>query len=145
MDLDVQDTWVDKIRVTAHTLSFDVEFSLLPSHPLYADPLPGEWTCYRRGRLAVEGFGALSWKAGPHPIHAEAGADGRQDFDAFDSILVDGTSLTFYGAWGAIVTDGGSLVVHIDEDKARPAQRPAVRSAVGHGGATEHTTHPSPR
>jgi hypothetical protein len=48
------DTFVLDWKHEGDCLVFTVLASLWPGHPAYESPKPGEWTCYKRGRIVFK-------------------------------------------------------------------------------------------
>ena len=80
-----EDSWLLGWRHEDNRLIFTVEASLWPGHPAYEAPRPGEWTCYKRGRLvfeAVRSVDGLPGSEGGTPPYADA--SGERDFGSID-------------------------------------------------------------
>src|SRR6266511_1230258 len=56
-----EDSWVLDVVARPGLLTIDLDAVLLPAHPEYVAPSPGEQYCYRRGELRLEGVADLQW------------------------------------------------------------------------------------
>jgi hypothetical protein len=88
----LEDTWVLGWRHENDQLVVNVEASLWPGHPAYGLPQPGEWTCYKRGRLvfeAVRSVDGLPDRESGVPPYVDA--NGERDFGSIDPLqMVEG-------------------------------------------------------
>ena len=51
--IDLEDSWLLEVIFDEenHRLSFILDFSIWPESKYYTYPNPGEWTCYRKGKM----------------------------------------------------------------------------------------------
>jgi hypothetical protein len=91
-DVNLEDTWVLGWRHGDDRFVIEVQASLLPEHPCWGSPKPGEWACYRRGRLVFEGVRAVAGLLDQeNPIPPYSDATGERDFGSIDALQsVDG-------------------------------------------------------
>lgn len=79
---DLGDSWVlgwhrDEV---SKQLTFDLDVSLWPGHPAYDLPIPGEHTCYKRGRLIFDDVVEVSGLPSMHEVKPITGPDGSVDY-----------------------------------------------------------------
>jgi hypothetical protein len=81
----LEDSWVLDIVAHPGILTISLDVVLLPEHPDYKDPLPGENYCYRRGELRFEKVSALHWVGqGLPPAQDASGEHDDGGIDSFD-------------------------------------------------------------
>src|SRR5690349_1584808 len=94
----LEDTWIIGWRHDHDRVIVNVEASLWPGHHDYELPRPGEWTCYKRGRLVFEAVrsvsGLPSTESGVPPY---TDASGERDFGSINYLTTveDGYRLGF--------------------------------------------------
>jgi hypothetical protein len=108
------DSCVLSWRQVDGSLIFEIEASLWPGHPRYAEPPKGDWTCYR---LAILTFPQASLVEGLRAM-AEAPSttdpDGSVDYGTIDTLLrnEDGSYLLI-GDFGEVTIHSGALTFEI--------------------------------
>lgn len=83
------DTFVLGWHKDGDRLVFEVEASLLPSHPEYRPPGPGEWTCYRAARLVFDGVSATDGLPSSAVTPPYADTDGSRDFGSLNELATE--------------------------------------------------------
>jgi len=80
--IELGDSWVvDWHRDEARKqLVFDLEVSLWPGHPAYDSPLPGDHTCYKRGRLIFDEVVDVDGLPNIRELKPITGPDGSIDY-----------------------------------------------------------------
>jgi hypothetical protein len=97
--------------------------SLAP-HPLYEEPWPNEWTCYKSGRLIFEGVRSLTGLKEQASVRPNVGPDDSVDYDCFDALNVVGEAYEVVGDFGDVRLSASSVLVEIDP-RSRPAVEPS--------------------
>ncbi len=115
-----EDTWLLGWHRAPTRLILLVDVSLWPGHPAYQKPQPGEWTCYKRGRLVFEAVSSVeglpSNESGTPPY---ADANGERDFGSINSLtsIEGGYRVMFDSGDVRIQCDG----VRLEFDTTAPA------------------------
>lgn len=94
----LEDSYVLDIMVRPGSITFTMDFALLPGHEQYETPAPGIYQCYRRGSLCFAGVKSCLWtKQGSLPARD---ATGEVDFGNIDSFEWNDSGMTLEGDWG---------------------------------------------
>jgi len=80
----VEDTFVLAWQRSANCLVFDVIVSLLPTHPNYESPKPGEWACYKKGNLRFSAVTNVNGLLSPEDTANTTDPDGSVDYGTID-------------------------------------------------------------
>lgn len=107
--VDLTDSWVLSWRQVDGNLVFEVDASLWPGHPRYAEPPKGDWTCYRSATLTfprarhVEGLRSMA------TTQSSTDPDGSVDYGSIDTLCrnEDGSYL--------LIGDFGEVTIRSDE------------------------------
>src|SRR5215216_6693912 len=97
----LEDSWVLDVVARPGILVIDLDAVLLPEHPDYEAPLPGESYCYRRGELRFEGVADLHWSGQGLPPARDASGD--FDYGGIDSLTFGDGAYRVSGNFGDIV------------------------------------------
>lgn len=103
----LEDSWVLDIVAMPGILAMTLDVVLLPEHPDYHAPLPGESYCYRRGELKFEGVTSLCWTGQGLPPATDA--SGERDYGGVDLLAFDQGVYRMSGDFGDIVLHAGSI------------------------------------
>ena len=110
----LQDTWVLGWQQDGDRLVFTVEASLWPGHPSYEPPKPGEWTCYKRGRVAFDGVQAVQGLLDLREVPGHTDPDGSQDYGSIDVLGVIEGGYRIAGEFGDVVVRAKSVRLELD-------------------------------
>jgi hypothetical protein len=90
--IDLGDSWVlDWSRDEAgKQLIFDLDVALWPEHPAYEFPLPGEHTCYKRGRLIFDEVVYVNGLPSVQEVNPITGPDGSIDYGNIEGFRSSG-------------------------------------------------------
>lgn len=94
------DSWVLDITVCPNEVVFELDLVLLPGHPAYQPPSPGEQYCYRSAALRFPGLREVTWRLGEQEPAADA--SGEVDYGNIDTLRTDGEVYELDGDWGAM-------------------------------------------
>lgn len=108
----LSDSWVLDIAVRPAEVVFELDLVLLPGHPAYHPPEPGEAYCYRRASLRFAGLREVTWRVGEGPPSVDS--DGELDYGNIDTLRTDGEVYELDGDWGAmrLVADPPQVELH---------------------------------
>ncbi|GAA0452935.1 hypothetical protein Ade02nite_01010 [Paractinoplanes deccanensis] len=107
----LEDSWVLDIVARPGTLTISLDVVLLPEHPDYQAPLPGESHCYRRGELRFEKVSVLHWAGQGLPPARDA--SGELDYGGVDSFDFDHDAYRIAGDFGEINVRADSLQIEL--------------------------------
>ena len=107
----LEDSWVLDVVARPGTLTVALDVVLLPEHPDYEAPLPGESYCYRRGELGFEGVSRLNWIGQGLPPARDA--SGEFDYGGVDSLEFDDDIYNISGNFGKIVLHAKSVLMKL--------------------------------
>ena len=101
--LDLSESFVLSWHRGQDLLSFEVEFLVCESHPAYQPPAPGEWACFKKGKLefpdVVRVLGLRSMRA----VKPAIDATGERDYGHFDTFSEVGSGeFKFEGDFGEV-------------------------------------------
>ncbi|MQA82827.1 MAG: hypothetical protein GEV10_30975 [Streptosporangiales bacterium] len=105
------DSWVLDVTVRPGEVVFDLDLVVLPSHPSYDEPLPGEQYCYRSAALRFPDLAEVTWTMGTGPPAIDA--DGEIDYGNIDTLRSDGDVYELSGDWGAMRIVAGAPVIDL--------------------------------
>ncbi|MQA02185.1 MAG: hypothetical protein GEV07_05475 [Streptosporangiales bacterium] len=94
------DSWVLDIDVRPGEVVFELDLVLLPGHPAYEPPEPGEEYCYRRASLRFGGLREVTWRLGDSPPWEDP--EDELDYGNIDTLRTDGEVYELDGDWGAM-------------------------------------------
>lgn len=107
----LEDGWVLDIVARPGVITISLDVVLLPEHPDYQAPLPGERYCYRRGELRFEKVSVLHWVGQGLPPARDA--SGESDYGGVDSFEFDRDSYRIVGDFGEISVRAESLRIEL--------------------------------
>ena len=89
-----------------------VLFALLPYHPDYSVPLPGEYACYRHGWIKAHGVHdfAADWSGRPPVCDPE----GEIDFGTIERLQFVDKTLICDGEWGNVRLRCDDVIIELD-------------------------------
>jgi hypothetical protein len=105
----LEESWVLAVTATVASVSFEMEFVLLPGHPDHRSPEWGEQFPYKRGVMEIRGIERLTWSG--MVLRPAVDASGEQDRGHIDSFLVAPDEWTLSGDWGTLQLSGTELAV----------------------------------
>lgn len=109
----LEDSWVLDIAPSERHIAFRIEAVLLPGHPAYADPKPGEVYCFRSGWLSVASSEAVSVElSGAQPAVDASGATDLGNIDGFAEVSDDLWVLE--GDWGRATVNSPRVDLVLD-------------------------------
>ena len=108
----LEDSYVLRIVEEPARLVFELELVLLPGHPRYEPPAPGEAHCYRAAELEFAGIEEASW--GKRRFRPFTDARGDVDLGNIDALLETAPGrYHLEGDWGAVDVRSGAPVLRI--------------------------------
>ncbi|WP_328938637.1 hypothetical protein OG288_29280 [Streptomyces tauricus] len=112
-NVSLEDSYVLDIAVHPGVLTLKLDLLLLPGHPRYGTPLPGERACFRPATVVFSSVRDLHW-TGQGVIKPAIDASGSADFGSVDSLARLEASYKIVGDWGEInlQADAPSLSIH---------------------------------
>ena len=103
--VDLEDSWVLGWRFdsASNQLIFDLEVSLWQGHQHYAKPLPGHWTCYKRGRLVFEQVSKVEGLLPMESVKYTVDPDGSIDYGNIEGLRkISDDKYNFEGDFGEV-------------------------------------------
>ena len=85
--LDLSNSYVLSWDCSQNEVRFEVEFVLTSEHSDYIPPKPGEWACYRAGRLHFREVESLSGLLEMSKVKPSTDAAGERDFGNIDALI----------------------------------------------------------
>jgi hypothetical protein len=82
--LDLSDSGVLDWFVQDDELIFVISASLWPGHVLYSNPLPGEWTCYKKSYFVFVGAKEITGLLNVREVRREIDPDPTRDPSSID-------------------------------------------------------------
>ena len=112
--VDLNDSWVLSWKETEDDLVFQVEASLWPGHPKYAEPPKSDWTCYKKATLSfplkkrVDGLRPMS------EVSYSTDADGSIDYGNIYMLQRNGDgSYRLCGNFGDVIIESDNLIFRL--------------------------------
>ena len=96
------DSGLSAIRAEPPGLCLYGEFHVLPEHPDYDGKQPGEWGCYKLGRIVAENASEVRFKEPSHRAHLPScfevpiAFEDEEDQPEFEAATVEGQFLTVF-------------------------------------------------
>ncbi|MFL9659699.1 hypothetical protein ACJ7VE_39105 [Streptomyces sp. PB17] len=113
-NVSLQDSYVLDIAVHPGLLTLKLDLLLLPRHPRYRTPLPGERACFRPVTVVFSSVRALHW-TGQSVVKAAVDASGSADYGSIDALTaLDEDSYKILGDWGEIIVQSEAPSMSID-------------------------------
>lgn len=112
-NVSLEDSYVLDIAVHPGVLTLKLDLLLLPGHPRYRAPLPGERACFRPGTVVFSFVRDLRW-TGQSVIKAAIDASGSADFGSVDSLFMIEDSYKILGDWGEISVQSDAPSLSVD-------------------------------
>jgi hypothetical protein len=106
-DFLLEDSFVLQITAEPREVRFSLDIVLVPSHPEYHPPEPGEHHCYRRATLTFFLVSELSWR--DQTVGPSSDASGELDYGNIDTFEWSGDSYHLTGDWGTMVVRAESI------------------------------------
>lgn len=109
--VDLEDSWVLGwyFNSSQNQLIFDLEVSLWEGNEHYDPPLPGEYTCYKRGRLIFEGVTSIHDLSPMDTAKPTIDPDGSIDYGNIEGLRHVGDGIYKFG--GDVAKDFGEVSV----------------------------------
>lgn len=108
----LEDSWVLHINADDSTARLELDLVLLPGHPEYTPPIPGEQYCYLGGTISFSHADAVVLdRSGAPPATS---ADGTRDLDNIDVWDVRHGRHHLSGSWGELDVWGGDVQLALD-------------------------------
>lgn len=108
----LEDSYFLGIVARGRCLSLRVLLALLPGHPAYTCPLPGDFHCYREGDILLGGFGLIDWKPGRRG-NVLIDPDGTIDLGSIH-LVGSGSAYVAVTEWFEMRFKASSLTVELD-------------------------------
>ncbi|WP_053849211.1 hypothetical protein [Streptomyces sp. NRRL B-24085] len=135
----LEGSYVLDITVRPAVLSLQLDLLLLPGHPSYGAPLPGDRACFRQATIVFSPVQELHW-TGQGVVKPAIDASGTLDFGSVDSLTRDEDNYRLLGDWGTILlkssTPSLSIVPSPSPDPDKDAQQPAAIVDLGGAGGS---------
>ncbi|MYS72000.1 hypothetical protein GTY88_16460 [Streptomyces sp. SID5926] len=113
-NVSLEDSYVLDIAVHPGLLTLKLDLLLLPRHPRYRAPLPGERACFRPATVVFSSVRALHW-TGQSVVKAAIDASGSADYGSVDALItLDKDSYKILGDWGEIIVQSEAPSMSID-------------------------------
>jgi hypothetical protein len=109
----LEDSHVLDILVRPAVLLLKLDVLLLPGHPEYRLPAPGERACFRQATVVFSSIRELHW-TGQSVITPAIDASGTTDYGSVDSLTSVDDSYRFLGDWGEINLQSDTPSLSID-------------------------------
>ncbi|MGW1126403.1 hypothetical protein [Streptomyces sp. NPDC002526] len=110
----LEDSYVLDIAVHPGLLTLKLDLLLLPRHPRYRTPLPGERACFRPATVVFSSVRTLHW-TGQSVVKAAIDASGSADYGSIDALTaLDEDSYKILGDWGEIIVQSEAPSMSID-------------------------------
>jgi len=112
----LEDSYVLGLEELADTVRLELDVVLLPAHPLYRPPGPGDQYCMRRGTLLFPGARAVRLTRSGAPPAADA--TGELDYGNIDGFekLADRTYRLF-GEWGHLELESDPPLLRFTDER----------------------------
>ena len=116
--VDFEDSWVLGWRFDpkSNRLVFDLDVSLWQGHKHYTKPLPGEWTCYKRGSLVFDQVSNIEGLLPMESVKYTVDLDGSIDYgniEGFRNIVND--KYNFGGDFGEVSVSCSDVRLEIND------------------------------
>lgn len=102
-----------EIRQTGDTISLGFEFYLTEDHPLWSEPKPDEWGCYKKGWLIFSSV--TSFALNPTNNRPSSDATGEMDFGNVDTFKIAGNNYMIMTDWGTIDLVADAVKVELEK------------------------------
>ncbi|WP_392957442.1 hypothetical protein [Streptomyces sp. LN245] len=109
----LEDSYVLDITVHPAVLSLQLDLLLLPGHPEYGAPSPGDRACFRRATIVFSPVCDLHW-TGQSVGRPAIDASGTLDFGSVGCLTRDQDNYELQGDWGTILLRSSSPSLSID-------------------------------
>lgn len=96
----LDETYVFDFALHPGSVVFTVDFVLATSHPLYADPAPGEAFDYRPGTITFTDVLVCRWESSGGRMTVDP--DGSRDWDTFESVEWNDFDWMLRGEFGVV-------------------------------------------
>ena len=104
----LEDSYVIGIKERGDVIEFKMEFVLMKSHPLYANPENGENYCYKEGLLIFPNVQKVEFV---RTLAKYSDPDGSVDFGNIDVFFKDKNRYALEGDWGRLAVECGEPTV----------------------------------
>jgi hypothetical protein len=109
----LEDSYVLDIAAHPGRLTLKLDLLLLPQHPRYRAPLPGERASFRPATVVFSSVRALHW-TGQSVVKAAIEASGSVDYGSVDALITLQDSYKILGDWGEIIVQSEAPSMTID-------------------------------
>ncbi|MFE1292762.1 hypothetical protein [Streptomyces sp. NPDC058751] len=120
----LEDSYVLDVAVHPGILTLQLDLLLLPSHPEWRHPLPGERACFRPATIVFPRVRDVRW-TGQGVVKPAIGASGTLDFGSVDSLTRDADNYMLLGDWGKILLKSDMPFLSIDGSPSPDPDEPA--------------------
>ncbi|WP_406458436.1 hypothetical protein OG782_36190 [Streptomyces sp. NBC_00876] len=120
----LEDSYVLDITIHPGVLSVRLDLMLLPGHPEYGAPFPGDRACFRQATLAFSHIRDLHW-TDQGVVKPAVDASGTLDFGSVDSLTRDDDNYEVQGDWGTILLKSSIPSLSIDPPPSPDPGEPA--------------------
>ncbi|WP_432130473.1 hypothetical protein [Streptomyces tendae] len=112
-NVSLEDSYVLDIAVHPGVLTISLDLLLLPRHPRYRAPLPGERACFRLATVVFASVRSLYW-TGQSVVKAATDASGSVDYGSVDALIMLEDGYKILGDWGEIIVQSEAPSMSID-------------------------------
>lgn len=112
----LEESYVLDIEARPSFVRFVLDLVLTPEHPQFADPVPGEQYCFRRGHIEFLGVRRLLWTAQGAPPARDA--SGELDYGNIDLLNASDIGYELEGSWGRIELQAQEVRAVLEPDSS---------------------------
>ena len=122
--VDLEDSWVLgwHFNSSQNQLVFDLEVSLWQGHEHYDTPLPGEYTCYKRGCLIFDDVTSIHNLLPMDAVKPTIDSNGSIDYGNIEGLRHISEGIYKFG--GDVAKDFGEVSVKCGDVRLEISQRP---------------------
>lgn len=109
----LEESYVLGIEARPTSVRFVLDLVLTREHPRYADPVPGEQYCFRRGHIEFVGVRRLLWTAQGAPPARDA--SGELDYGNIDLFNASEIGYELEGTWGRMEVQADDVLAALED------------------------------
>lgn len=111
----IEDSFVFGWSLEGKALEVQLLLSIWPSSKHYESPKQGEWTCYKVATLKLRNMCKLENFVHMEDAMKTHDPDGSMDYGCFDSVSIQGDTITIHGPFGEATTKTNDLCYEFHE------------------------------
>ena len=117
--IDFQSSFVLDWRMDGNDLVFEIEACLVPNHPNYMSPKPGEAMCWVTGKLVFESPIDIQGLKDTEQVSPTTDPDGSLDYGEIEALAINTRGdWIISGEFGDVIVTGSSLELHLEIENA---------------------------